>query len=540
MVRWLASPDLEINLAADFTDDNSEVQADTLLGVGVLIAPTPAAPRGQFVMNPAPGSAVGIPQGIVNRNNSVNLPAFGVPYDSRFVTGNPYTAYQTYMDLVGNRTFPPVSTVESWGVSATIDYDPTDAVHVKWINAYRAYDANFTTDNDFSPLHLNLVNTLQDHEQFTSELQVSGQLLRNALDWTAGAFYFDSDSFNGGRVISANGVLDFNVNDYVDSSDKSAFVHLVYHATEQLSFTGGGRYSDVQKSYAFDHLPFLLIPQPIPANLRRFDWKLGADYKFTDDLMVYSQVATGFRSPGFNPRPFTARQLVPIPEESLKAYELGLKSSLLDGRVRLNLAAFYSDFGNRVITRNGTECLDPGAPIELTPPACSQVTSRVLFVNGPANVRGVELELLAEPIDELTLDATFGYNAFSADDLTIMGIERKLPGIPERTASVGAQYRFALGASGFITPRADAYYQSIVYFETNNLPIVSQPGYTIVNARLTYETNDRNWAIALLATNIADKYYHLTMTDAVTTAQGALSAQPGRPREWALTVRRRF
>jgi iron complex outermembrane receptor protein len=534
MLRYEVTDRLELNFSADYTDDNSPVQADTLVAVGRL---DPVANR--FVLNTTPTTPTGLPPAIINRNSSYNMPRIGVPFDSRFITGDPYKTYHTFQDLAGNQTFPAVSTVESWGLSGTMDFKVSDDIGIKWINAYRTYDALFSTDNDFSPVHLALVNTIQTHEQITSELQVSGIALDRKLDWTAGLFYFDSDSFNGGRVITANGALNFNVNDDVSSSNKSAFVHLVYHMTDRLGFTAGARYSEEEKTYSFDHLPYLIVPTPIPADLSREDWKVGADFKFTDDVMAYAQVSTGFRSPGFNPRPFTARQLEAIPEESLTAYEVGVKSDFFDNRVRMNAAVFYSDYENRVISRQGTECLDPGAPMTLPQPPCGTVISWFQFFNGPANIRGAELEVRAELIDNLSVDAAVGYNTFSADDLTIGGIERQLVGIPEWNGNLGVQYELPLG-DGSLTPRLDGFYQSVVYNDALNQDIAAQPGFETYNARVTYKSGDQNWSVALAVTNLTDKFYYTTMTDLISSGGGALAGQPSRPREWALTVRRSF
>ena len=84
-----------------------------------------------------------------------------------------------------------------------------------------------------------------------------------------------------------------------------------------------------------------------------FDWKAGIDYQFTDNLLVYASAATGYRPQAFNPRPFQITQFVPVDGEEATSYELGVKSDLFDRRLRVNVAAFYIDYNQRILPVGG-------------------------------------------------------------------------------------------------------------------------------------------------------------------------------------------
>ena len=535
--RLIVSDTVEVNVSADYTDDESSVNAQSLFGVGVLNTMT-----GQYAFNTV-GTTTNLPPTLTGRNNLIRS-KYGIQFDSRFITGDPYTSYATYDDPIGGRVWPPVASVENWGVAGTIDWDVTDAIHAKWINAFRRYDASFVTDNDGSPVLINTVWTTQNHKQWTSELQLTGNLLDGNLEWTAGAFYFDSNSFNGGRVISLNGILDFDVGDTIKASNKSGFLHLVYHVTDKLSATAGIRYSDDKKTYSFFHNPLAgFPPNPIfapPASQSRWDWTGGLNYQVTDAAMVYGQVSTGFRAPGFNPRPFTPEQLLPIPGESLTSYEIGAKTDWLENRLRLNVAAFYSDYGSRVITRSQLECLPP---FEMTLSPCPGPTAPWLnFLTGPAEVTGFEVELTAEPVQGLLIDGAMGYSHFKSKsgDLIIDGVPRKLTGLPEWTANLGAQYEVVIGNSGSITPRLDWFYTGTIYYDPRNLPLATQPSHSVFNGRITYQTADKDWSLVLSVTNLTNKFYYLSIDDFITSGLADIEGQPARPREWAITVKRNF
>ena len=96
------------------------------------------------------------------------------------------------------------------------------------------------------------------------------------------------------------------------------------------------------------------------------------------------------------------------------------------------------------------------------------------------------------------------------------------------------------GTAGSITPRIDANYQSDVYTNASNGPLNQIDGYTLANARLTWRNARRTCRVALEVTNLFDKYYFLTLFDLTGAGAGIVSGQPGRPREWALTVKKNF
>ena len=112
-------------------------------------------------------------------------------------------------------------------------------------------------------------------------------------------------------------IPEFDHNDRFSTKNKSAFVHVVAGLTEKLSFSGGVRYTDEDKTFAFDHTGFFTIPDPLIYGRSRNDWKASLDYTFNDKVFGFLSVATGYRSDGANPRPFVPNQLLATPAEEL-------------------------------------------------------------------------------------------------------------------------------------------------------------------------------------------------------------------------------
>jgi iron complex outermembrane receptor protein len=336
----------------------------------------------------------------------------------------------------------------------------------------------------------------------------------------------------------------WTIKDDVKDKNKSAFAHVVVHPTERLSLTGGLRWSKTSKSYAFDHPGLLFVPNPVTGRMNRIDWKLGADFKLTDDLMVYGQAATGFRPPGVNPRPTTVIQLLPFDAEEMISYEVGIKSEFFDRRLRLNLAGFYSDYKKRLTSVLHYECSGLTTPVN-SPSDCGArpFVQWFIYETAPATVKGFEVELTARPVDGLTINAALGYNRFENGVRTPGAPGYRHPDQliqPEWNANAGVEYALPL-AGGTLTPRLDWFYQTHMTFSPSiTVPrsdLFTVPAYSTFNGRIGFQTGDKAWSVALSATNLFNKFYYYSLSG---TSGIALTGQPSRPREWAVTVRRQF
>jgi iron complex outermembrane receptor protein len=101
------------------------------------------------------------------------------------------------------------------------------------------------------------------------------------------------------------------------------------------------------------------------------------------------------------------------------------------------------------------------------------------------------------------------------------------------------EYAFALAAHGTLTPRVDFTYQSLVFNDPQNELISMQPGYGVLNARLTWQSSRGGWQASLFISNVTDKNYYLTEQNLLSTYD-AVTGQPGRPREALFSVRKSF
>lgn len=513
-LRALPADNLEIRVIADVTKDNSGGTPDTAYFGG---------PSGFF-----PG---------------IDLTQY-VP-TSRYVSYATYTA-PSEGAAVPALSYEPKSRANNWGVSGNLEYKLGGGFSLRSITAYRELDGRFTTDGDASPLGLYTGDLAQKSTQFTQEIRLNGQI-RNVFTFTLGGFYFKGNSSIDNR---ARGYFTFDQiqNDTVHSESKALFAHGELEIASGLKVLGGIRYTDEQKSYKFIRQEANSVPYGlfglfgVTAAINgvgstfsgsRVDWRVGVNYQATPQVMVYGQVATGYKGGGVNPKPFYAQQVVPFNPESLTTYEGGIKARFADNRVRLNLAGFYSDYANILVTVTSCPDLVPtGAP-----PLCSLVRN-----GGAAKIKGAELETTIEPIDNFLIDGSLGYVDFGYKaNLAALGIGSTVPYTAKWTLSAGMQYKINLGGSaGSVTPRLDWAYRSAVFMDASNVPLSREPGYSVFNGRITWRAESSDWELGLAVTNLFDKAYYLNRQTAFAAIFGVASGVPGRPREFAVSVKRNF
>ncbi|WP_447751139.1 TonB-dependent receptor domain-containing protein [Sphingopyxis fribergensis] len=199
----------------------------------------------------------------------------------------------------------------------------------------------------------------------------------------------------------------------IDTEAYSAFAELTYDVSDALSVTGGLRYTHDIKKLRYDQSgkltdplsdPYLtaLFANVLPSyalNVRNTfnNWSpsVNIQYEASPSVNLYANYSTGFRPGGFNTTS-TTPQFVPYDQEDATNYEIGFKGLWLNGKLGLNLAAFYMTQGNLVLSQN-----DPIAP--------PQFGFSYLTNIGDARTWGQEAELFAKIADGLDLAVSVGH-----------------------------------------------------------------------------------------------------------------------------------
>lgn len=434
------------------------------------------------------------------------------------------------------------------GAALTLAYDVSWAT-LKSITSYRESDVHTDVDPDGAPIVI--INKFEraDQEQFSQELQVTGSAFDERLEWVFGAYYFhekviSTDSFNLVPVLFG-GTRDFSRFIPVENDSIAAYGQGNYKMTDKLRLTVGLRHTQDKKDISSTQFNFLGATQfTTPLGEHDSDaWspRLGLDYQWTPQVMTYVSAANGAKNGGFNGRVGRLSDFTEFDDEAVWTYEMGLRSDLFDGHVRLNATVFYSDYRDLQVTISGSTN-NNGVPAPF-----SRVT------NIPESViKGAELELIVAAAPGLTFSGGLGLTdaqyavlptdaQFVADNLIHRSNE--FPNVPEVSYTLGAEYATNLTSHLDLTARIDYSHRTRTEFTTENAPLISQPGYGLVNARLTFEHAQSAVAVSLFGTNLTDETYFVAGGDDANRPNPGLGfaiVNQGRPREWGVSLQKRF
>jgi iron complex outermembrane receptor protein len=302
-------------------------------------------------------------------------------------------------------------------------------------------------------------------KQFTQELQ--GVYTSGFFDVTFGGFYFHERS----PAINVLGVMEPSVNGMIvplpfDSifgsgvtetvarnSSLAGYAQATFHLTDKFDIALGGRYTHdkretelIRTGAAGAGSGGLLPPGTYRKKYNEFTYTAIATYRPNRDLTAYAKISTGYVAGGI-------LGAIPYDPEKLTSYEVGLKSELLDRRLRANLAAYYMDYKDLQIQtfQDGVQRFENA---------------------GKARIWGWEAEFTAVPTDGLTLEANFGYQNFKYKEylsaaagggVVDVADQAQATYSPKWNMRFSGQYDFPeFSSGGHFMARLDARYRSTV------------------------------------------------------------------------------
>lgn len=513
--RWLASDTVTADLVVDggrHREESPPTRATALDGTSAFGAFHNAVVAGPQCL-PPPGS--------------LTNPAC---FNSQFLTRDPYST---------NATNHSQSDLDAWGAALTIGVEPGDTLRVKSITAYRSTEALGFRDGDNSPHVIAQTQDIWDHEQLSQELQLAGKALDASLDWIVGLYYFEEQGTNINLVNFAP--IYIQSGGSVDNDSTALFGQATWHATDALSLTAGLRYTDETKRFDPDQfviedrnpnpaarLPVgfpLVPPQEVETSISELTPYLNLAYQWSDAVMTYATYSEGFKSGGFTQRVFPPLPATPsFKPEFVDSYELGVKITGLDQRLRLNAAAFYTDYTDLQVL----------ALIGVAPTTQNAAQ---------AEIRGFELELTALPTADLRIEAGVGYvdAEYTSIGSQVIGLtqQSEFAQIPQWTGNASVSYRFGFGSGAGLTPRVDWSYHSDVYMDAINTQALHQDSYGLLGASLTWLSADEHWQVRLAGTNLTDEEY-FTAGFADLPVSGIAEVVMARPRQWSLQLQYQY
>lgn len=237
--------------------------------------------------------------------------------------------------------------------------------------------------------------------------------------------------------------------------EQSAFGNLTYHLGEATEIAGGARYIQYESTSALI-VSGTRFDDP-PTDVNKVVYTLSAKHSFSQDFMAYATTGTSFR-PGVDVvgnfsvgQSALERSFIHLPAENSQSYEVGFKSTLLDGKAQVNVSAFHQTFENYPYRApaNGVYYVNyaatvTGGVVSVTP----QVSLFNFVADVPVKVNGVESEISYSVTDRLKLNLVASYALGKIKNAVIPCNDFNNDGVPDVVtgAPTLAQLQAAVGA----------------------------------------------------------------------------------------------
>ena len=450
---------------------------------------------------------------------------------------------------------------------------------------------------------LEILNNYGDTEAMSQEIRLSG--VSDSIEWVVGAYWFEEetdesldvplfrdvmapdpavwpffyapDGAGGTLGAAALGAQLYGSRSQaydVINENQAFFAEVTFSLNDQWDLTVGARrttddrdFTRVQTLFNGQPDPFYFCPgMPVvelapgvvaagsdrcrqTVSYSKTTPRIIASYQASDDVMFYGSYSLGYSSGGFN----QDTRMRPYLPETADNFEFGMKSDLLDGRMRFNATVFHNEYKNQQLT--------VGRLVDGQPTAD-------LINAQQATLSGVEIETMARLTDSLTFSATMGYIRGDYDEFTVIDnvtvvtgdgslssqeVERDLSDTefgsgPSYSFDVGLMHNMSLGDSGELMTSIGATFKDAVDYTLNNTPSSQQPSYWLVDGRMTWFMANDKTSVSLWVNNLFDKDYVTTMLDQAGDIQiggidqglGMAASYWGEPRRYGLELKHRF
>lgn len=441
----------------------------------------------------------------------------------------PDSKYDSYTSM------PTWNKVEIEGYNWLVRYNLTDNMELKYVGSHRESYSPTNIDFDNTPLDIFDVPAEYDDSNDTHEIQANYSGTDFSL--VSGVYLYDGESCGNfdailgvyGRSLGLPG-LTREVTGCNNSESWAVYTQLNYDFSEKLSMSVGARYTDEEKSaYVNNGLVYAntypstgwvdgyvrpdgqLVPQvlgvdsdgdgtldaPKVESWSRFTPRLGLEYQYSDDIMLFASYSQGFKSGTFNPRA-TINEPAVNPE-IVDSYELGMKADWTDS-LRTNVTLFSLDHKDRQY-------------ISVLAGASATDLQQILGNVGESNAQGIEAEITYAASEYLTFDLALGY--IDAEFETVIEETESgsvniadrfsISNTPEYTANFAANYLIESSVGDFVVNASYYYRDDYSLFEQDNL--LNQDGYGIVNVSVTWQSDDGSWYAGLHGKNLTDEEY---------------------------------
>jgi len=473
----------------------------------------------------------------------------------------------------------PKQSVEAKGSSLLAELTINDNWLLKSILAYREDETWSPIDFDSLAVDDLDVPVVYTNEQFSEELQLLYSSER--LNGVAGVYFLDANAFNEfdvvlnplGVLLGLPGGLNANTLGDVDTDTWSVFADFTYDISDTVSLSLGGRYTSderssrvLRRSFTGGFSPTFGGSAVVFATTSDFngseEWtdfspRVSVSWQPTDEQHLYFSYSEGFKGGSFDPRAQTSLapdlnndgtvtaeeifQFMMFEPETVKSFEVGLKSSMLDNRLMTSLAVFFADY---------TDVQIPGSiGYDTDGDGINDTFAGVTSNAGKADLPGVEFEGLFRANDNWSFGWAIGYldaeykefiDAFNVD----VSDQAVFQNTPDLTANGSVTFETPMSlfsmSGNFAVITSLSYRDDTSQFEFPIL-LLDQEAFTLWDLSLVWEDDDGQWRLGVHGKNLGDKEYKVAGYNFPALGlEGNVTAFYGNPMTVTATAEYRF
>ena len=428
--------------------------------------------------------------------------------------------------------------INSGGTSVRLDQDLSFA-HLMDIAAYRETKARIVFDVDTTKTPLEWADVPQEEHQYSEELQLQS-LPSSLVTWTTGLYYFNEAGgatplrihLSGGPLLNPNFPID-TIQEFGWQKVESvaAYGQATMEILPATHLTMGARYTYERHNISgmetlnIGDIPIVPLANPDEStSYQRPTYRISLDHRFSESLLAFVSFNTGFKSGGFDPYVISAPAYAP---ETVDAYEAGVKTDLLDQRLRVNASGFYYEYKNIQVQNleNGTNEIINGARARIygvDVDAQAKVSSALSLQGGVSYLNSRFISFPSAPISSpsglfpvVSGPANGNATTFSPTWLVVLG-----PDYAVRTATGGS-----------IDLSISYQYNSGYYLEVDN--VIKQPAFSEFNTSIKWTSENSRYTASLWGNNLGNK---AVVDQLATEAFGTHTALFAPPRTYGVAV----
>lgn len=435
------------------------------------------------------------------------------------------------------------SSADAMGAVLKVSHD-FDKLTFTSVTGYDTLERDATDEFDGGPFPIGDINYINDVTAFQQEFRLDGST--DKVTWVTGLFYsLDENKTDTLYGYQQRVGTDLLVNFDQETEVMAIFANAEWSLLDNLRLVTGVRYTEEETSWEGATSAVNLTPlgadvfgivstpgviDPWGGGLAQNDqtiseekvtYKVGLDYDLTNEVLLYTHFSYGFKSGGFNGTWATSfDETRPFESETVESFEVGFKSTLLEGSLILNGSFYYTEYQD----------------IQLF--GFNSTTGIFGITNAAdAEVSGLELEAWWKPTDQLDIKAGLGLTDSELVEVqvspSVAQEGNRLPNTSEVTFNALISYAIPLGDSGMtLTPNYSASFTGEQFFQPDNSKLGSQDDYWVHNFSLQLEPDDGKWLLSAWVKNLDDELYFTESF--VSTSAGVAARLPGAPRTYGL------